>query len=141
MGKCYLIANIRARDHKLFRALTDVVPAAVSKFRGRILVMMHSPDLRKGSKDAKDARTLLVEFDDLAAARSFYESSEYQQTIKLSKGCSVVDVQIVEGLDEISLVPRVTPEPLLEAKGTPQSEDDLVDLYRHHSRKEGIEGG
>ena len=53
----------------------------------------------------------------------------------------MVDVQIVEGLDEISLVPRVTPDPHLEAKGTPQSEDDLVDLYRHHSRKEGIEGG
>ena len=141
MVKCYLIANIRVDEGKALQSLMDGVPAAVSRFRGRILVLINRPDLRKGSKD-KDGRTLLIEFDDLTTAMKFYESSDYQKTFKLPKGFSVTDIQIVEALpDQTVPISKIIDEPPSKEKVTSQSDDDLVDLYRHHSRKEGIEGG
>lgn len=48
--------------------------------------------------DPPASRTVILEFDDVAAARACYESDAYQEIRKLREGVAEASLYIVEGL-------------------------------------------
>ena len=95
MPKGYLIAHIRVHDKEKFEEVKSTSMPLVAEFGGRILARNPAPSYREG-----DLRglTVLIEFDDLAAATRFYESDAYTAAIKVREQCSETDLMLVEGL-------------------------------------------
>ncbi len=95
MSKGYLIAHIRVHDKEKFEEFKSMAMPLVAEFGGRLLARNPAPNHREG-----DLRglTVLIEFDDLAAATRFYESDGYTAAIKVREQCSETDLMLVEGL-------------------------------------------
>ncbi len=77
MAKTYLIAQIRGhgeKDSEKCRALSD---SAVADYGGKVLVRKPSPNQREGDLSGL---MVVIEFDNMNAARNFYESEAYAAT-------------------------------------------------------------
>lgn len=74
MSKSYLVAHIRVHDKEAFEKFKAMSGPAIADHGGRVLARNPSPDFREG-----DLRglTIIIEFDDINAARGFYESEAY----------------------------------------------------------------
>jgi uncharacterized protein (DUF1330 family) len=95
MAKGYLIAHIRVHDHEEFEKFKAMSGPAISDYGGRVLVRNPSPDHREG-----DLRGLVIviEFDDIHAARRFYESEEYTAARAVRESAAATDLMLVEGV-------------------------------------------
>ncbi len=95
MPKGYLIAHIRVRDKDAFEAFKQLSAAAIKAHNGKVLIRNPSPDHREG-----DARGLaiVIEFENLDAARNFYESDAYSEARAVREKISDTDLVLVEGL-------------------------------------------
>jgi uncharacterized protein (DUF1330 family) len=67
----------------------------IERFDGRILVRGGAVTNLEG--DFGLNRVVVVEFDDVAAARRFYDRDEYKPLISLRHSSSICDAVIVEG--------------------------------------------
>jgi uncharacterized protein (DUF1330 family) len=94
MSKGYIVANIRVKDAEKFQGFGPLAAIAIKKFNGRVLVRNPAPEQREG--EARGV-SVVVEFDDIATARAFYESPEYTAARELRETCSDTDLIIVEG--------------------------------------------
>jgi uncharacterized protein (DUF1330 family) len=64
---------------------------------GRVLVADDAPDVLEGTWGP--ARTVILEFDSVEAAREWYRSSEYQETIPLRQAAGDADVVLLSGFE------------------------------------------
>lgn len=92
----YLLANLTVRDAQKFEAYRQAVPAVIARFGGRYLV-------RGGAVEAKEGdpgldRVVVLEFPDMAALRSFYESADYAPLLALRLAAADGTVALVEGM-------------------------------------------
>ncbi len=95
MPKGYLIAHIRVRDKDAFEEFKQLSGAAIKAHNGKVLVRNPSPDHREG--DAQGL-AIVIEFESLEAARSFYESDAYSEARSVREKISNTDLILVEGL-------------------------------------------
>jgi len=95
MPKGYIVANIRVKNAETFKGFGPLSATAVKKFKGRVLVRNPQSEQREG--EARGV-SVVVEFDDVATARAFYESVEYTAARELRETCSDTDLIIVEGV-------------------------------------------
>lgn len=72
-----LIADIDVRDPGAYAAYREANPAIVRKFGGRYLAV--GGEVRVLEGDWAPRRTVVIEFPDMAALQSFYDSPEYAQ--------------------------------------------------------------
>ena len=95
MSKGYLIAHIRVHDKEKFEEFKSMATPVVAEYGGRTLARNPAPDAREG-----DLRglTVVIEFDDLAAATRFYESEGYTAARKVREQCADTDLMLVEGI-------------------------------------------
>lgn len=95
MPKAYLVAHIRVHDDEEFERFKPLSAHAIDKFAGRVLARQPNPDYREG-----DLRglTMLIEFDDMAAARRFYESDAYTAARAVREVAAKTDLMLVEGI-------------------------------------------
>jgi uncharacterized protein (DUF1330 family) len=93
----YVIASVRsAHDQEALAEYRARNSEAVAAHGGRFLARGGAIEALEGDWDP--LRIVVIEFDDAAAARRWYESDEYQAAIPIRQGASTTDLILVEGV-------------------------------------------
>jgi len=95
MSKAYLVAHIRVHDKEAFEKFKAMSGPAIADHGGRVLARNPSPDYREG--DLRGT-TVLIEFEDMNAARGFYESEAYTAARAVRETAAETDLMLVEGV-------------------------------------------
>ena len=93
----YVIVETDVSDPERFEQYKAAGAAAVGAAGGRYLVRGGELAVLEG--DWQPSRLVVLEFEDLAAARRWYESEAYQEARKLRDGAAHLRVVAVQGLD------------------------------------------
>jgi uncharacterized protein (DUF1330 family) len=93
----YVIAETDVTDPERYEQYKAASPAAIAAGGGRFLVRGGELVVLEG--DWRPTRLVLLEFEDLAAAKRWYESEAYQQAKKLREGAAQLRVVAVQGVD------------------------------------------
>ena len=96
MTKGYWVARVDVTDPEKFKQYSAFVGPFVSANGGRFLVRGGEHVVPEGTARQ---RTVIVEFPSYQAARTAYESAEYQAGIELRRDAGIVDFVIVEGYE------------------------------------------
>ncbi len=92
----YLIYRAWVVDPAAYRAYMERTPTLIAAHGGRFLARGGRSVTLEGDTDS--ARTIIVEFPDLAAAQAFYDSAAYQAAIALRRDCARVQMVIIDGI-------------------------------------------
>jgi len=92
----YLIAETDILDPEQYEQYKAASPGAVAAGGGRFVVRGGELAVLEG--DWSPTRLVILEFEDLEAAKAFYASPEYQAAIKLRDGAARLNMVAVEGL-------------------------------------------
>jgi uncharacterized protein (DUF1330 family) len=91
----YMIFNEQITDQGKFETYRQQAGALILRFGGRFLVRGGNVTPLEGNPGLH--RVVIIEFDDMAAARRFYDSDDYRPLIQLRKSASTGYAAIVEG--------------------------------------------
>ena len=94
--KGYVIANIAVTDPAGYEAYRSRTADIIANHGGRFLVRGGKIETREG--DPGISRLVVLEFDDLDAARTFYDSPEYQGILPHRTDNATGTLFIVEGV-------------------------------------------
>lgn len=92
----YIIAETDIHDPDQYEHYKAAVPAALAGHGGRFVVRGGEIAVLEG--DWQPTRLVLLEFDDLEAAKRFYASPEYQRARELRVGAANLNMVAVEGV-------------------------------------------
>jgi uncharacterized protein (DUF1330 family) len=92
----YLIVDADVTDPEQYEQYKAASPGAIAAGGGRFLVRGGEVAVLEG--DWSPARVVVVEFENLEAAKAFYESPEYQAAIKLREGAARFNMIAVDGV-------------------------------------------
>ena len=92
----YLIADIQVNDGVAYEEYRRLVPAIIAAHGGRYLVRGGATQVLEG--DWQPRRTVVIEFSDMAALKSFYASPEYRKILELRENASFGNLIAVEGV-------------------------------------------
>jgi uncharacterized protein (DUF1330 family) len=92
----YLIVETDIHDPEQYERYKAASPAAVAGGGGRFVV--RGGELAGLEGDWQPKRLVVLEFEDLEAAKRFYESEEYQKVKKLREGAASLNMVAVEGV-------------------------------------------
>jgi uncharacterized protein (DUF1330 family) len=92
----YLIAQISIHDLETFKKYQAEVPATIAKHGGKYLV--RGGDVTPMEGDWQPDRVVLLEFPDMAALKTWYNSNDYQSIIALRTDAADGDMIFVEGV-------------------------------------------
>jgi uncharacterized protein (DUF1330 family) len=93
--KGFVVAEITVTDPEAYKQYAAAVPPIAAKFSGKYLVRGGQAVAVEG--DPPSGRIVVIEFDSLAAARSFEESPDYQAIAPLRRKAAHSRVFLVEG--------------------------------------------
>ena len=97
MAKAYWIATYRSiKSPEALDAYAKLAGPAIWSAGGRNLVPGNPA---KTLEEGLDLRTVVIEFESVAAAIAAYESSAYQAARKILGDGAIRDIRIVEGLE------------------------------------------
>jgi len=93
----YLVADIAGIDDTAsYDEYRKHTPGAIAQFGGKFIVRGGKTESKEG--DWNPHRFVVIEFPDMAAARRFYHSPEYQKILPLRLKASQGKVLLVEGV-------------------------------------------
>jgi uncharacterized protein (DUF1330 family) len=92
----YLIVETDITDPDQYEQYKAASPGAIAAHGGRFVVRGGETAVLEGDWNPK--RLVVVEFDDLEAAKRFYDSPEYQAAKKLREGAANLNMVAVEGI-------------------------------------------
>jgi uncharacterized protein (DUF1330 family) len=93
----YVIAETDVTDTEQFEQYKAASPTAIAAGGGRFLVRGGELVVLEG--DWRPSRLVMLEFEDLEAAKRWYESEVYQETKTLREGAARLRVVAVQGVD------------------------------------------
>ena len=94
----YWLARARIVDPVEYRKYTDLVPAILAKFGGRVLARGGAYKTLEGPENFE--RYIVIEFDSLAQANACFNSPEYVEAAAFRRaGAGINELTIVEGGD------------------------------------------
>ena len=93
----YVIVETDVSDPERYEQYKAAAPATIAAAGGRYLV--RGGELAVYEGDWQPSRLVVLEFEDLAAARRWYESDAYQEARKLREGAAHFRMVAVQGLD------------------------------------------
>lgn len=96
MPKAYWVAHVDVDDPDTYAQYREANAVAFAKYGARFLVRGAPQEQREGQTRA---RTVVIEFADLATARACFDSPEYQAAKAIRDPVSTADLVIVEGYD------------------------------------------
>jgi uncharacterized protein (DUF1330 family) len=97
LAKAYwIVAWLSVSDQEAVERYLAPANAAIASHGGRVIAA-GVPE--KAYEQGRPARAVLIEFHDLRAAISAYESPEYQAAIVHLRGAAERDVRIIEAMD------------------------------------------
>jgi uncharacterized protein (DUF1330 family) len=91
----YIIAEIEITDPDIYDRYRAQTPGVIEQYGGRFIVRGGRAETLEG--DGEPGRLVVIEFSDIAAARRFYGSPEYQAIIGLRQQASRGRLILVEG--------------------------------------------
>jgi uncharacterized protein (DUF1330 family) len=91
----YVIAETDVHDPAQYERYTAAAPDTIARYGGRYAA--RGGELRVFEGDWHPKRLVILEFDDLEAAKRWYESAEYQEVKQLREGAASFRVVAVEG--------------------------------------------
>ena len=91
----YIIARIEVSNLEAYNEYGLKTPAIAERFGGRFLVKAGAFEQLEGSGPD---RHVVIEMPDIATARAFYNSAEYQEILPIALAHSNRDLVIVEGV-------------------------------------------
>jgi uncharacterized protein (DUF1330 family) len=92
----YVIVETDITDSERYEQYKAASPAAIAAGGGRFLA--RGGDLAVLEGDWNPSRLVILEFEDLAAAKRWYESVDYQQAKKLREGAARLRMVAVQGV-------------------------------------------
>jgi uncharacterized protein (DUF1330 family) len=92
----YVIAEVDVSDSEQYDRYRAAVPASLEPYGGRFLARGGETAALEGDWEPK--RIVVLEFDDLATARRWYDSSEYREPRDLRAGAAVMRMIAVAGV-------------------------------------------
>lgn len=101
----YLIADVDITDQDTYQTYTTQVPPILHQYGGRFLVRGGKTEVVEG--DWRPSRLVVLQFDDAAAARRFYDSKEYQAIIEFRHRAASTRLILAEGYEEPHWEPPV----------------------------------
>lgn len=96
MAKAYWVAHVTVDDPEQYEKYKAANAVAFAKYGAKFIIRGGPQTLREGNMRA---RTVVIEFSDLATAQACYDSPEYQHALSLRRDISAGDLVIVEGYD------------------------------------------
>jgi uncharacterized protein (DUF1330 family) len=93
--KGYVIANVTVEDALGYEDYRSQTAAIIAQYGGRFLVRGGAVEVREGEPGI--GRLVILEFPSLEAARSFYDSPEYQAIVPIRQANADSTLCIVEG--------------------------------------------
>ena len=96
MPKGYLVANIRVKDKEKFAAFSGMAAPVIKAHGGKVLARGPGAERHEGSVDGI---VMMIEFESIDSARTFYLSNEYQAAKAVRDACAETDLMIIEGAD------------------------------------------
>ncbi len=94
MPKGYWVVHVDVDNPEEYKKYVAANAVAFKKYGAKFLVRGGAADLREGSLRA---RTVVLEFKDLATAQACYDSPEYQAAKDIRLPHSTGDIVIVQG--------------------------------------------
>jgi uncharacterized protein (DUF1330 family) len=94
----YVIVETDIHDPDQYEHYKNAVPAALAAHGGRFVARGGELAVLEGEWDPK--RLVVLEFDDLEAAKRFYASAEYQEAKALREGAAHLNMVAVQGITE-----------------------------------------
>lgn len=91
----YIIAQVQVADAEGYVEYASQTVAIAEKFGGNFLAKGGACEWLEGSGSD---RNVIIEFPDVAAAKQFYTSAEYQAILPIAKRHSSRDMVLVEGV-------------------------------------------
>ncbi|MFB3812515.1 MAG: DUF1330 domain-containing protein [Terriglobales bacterium] len=99
----YVIVNIeRVNDHDAFREYADRVAPLIERHGGKYLAIERTPEVKSG--EWPYARTVIVAFPSLEAARGWYDSPEYQELLSVRLKAITANIAFVRDLSEAPIL-------------------------------------
>jgi len=98
VSKGYVISEITVTDPQAYKQYAATVQPIAAKFSGKFLVRGGQTVAVEGEPPAP--RIVVIEFDSLAAARSFEDSPDYQAVAPLRHKAAKSRVFLVEGVSQ-----------------------------------------
>jgi len=92
----YVIVETDISDPEQYEQYKAASPGAVASGGGRFVVRGGELAVLEG--DWKPTRLVVLEFEDLEAARRWYDSPEYQEAKKLRHGAASLRMVAVQGI-------------------------------------------
>jgi uncharacterized protein (DUF1330 family) len=92
----YFVAEIEITNPAGYEPYRARVPATIAQYGGRYLTRGAATELLEGGPEPK--RIVILEFADVAAAKRWYNSTEYQKILAIRLANSTGRVFIVEGV-------------------------------------------
>jgi uncharacterized protein (DUF1330 family) len=92
----YVIVETNITDPERYKQYMAASPAAIAAGGGRFLVRGGELAVLEG--DWQPTRLVVLEFEDLAAAKRWYESEVYQEARKLREGAAHLRMVAVQGV-------------------------------------------
>jgi uncharacterized protein (DUF1330 family) len=93
----YVVIETDVTDSEQYERYKAASPGAVAAGGGRFLVRGGELAVLEG--DWRPPRLVLLEFEDLAAAKRWYESEAYQEAKRLREGAARLRMVAVQGVD------------------------------------------
>ncbi|HEX6673525.1 MAG TPA: DUF1330 domain-containing protein [Actinomycetes bacterium] len=93
----YVIVETDVTDPEQYEKYKAASPGAIAAGGGRFLARGGELAVLEG--DWRPPRLVVLEFEDLAAAKRWYESESYRQARKLREGAARLRMVAVQGVD------------------------------------------
>jgi uncharacterized protein (DUF1330 family) len=93
----YVIVETDVTDPEQYERYKAASPGAIAAGGGRFLARGGELDVLEG--DWRPSRLVVLEFEDLAAARRWYESERYRQARQPRQGAATLRMVAVQGVD------------------------------------------
>jgi uncharacterized protein (DUF1330 family) len=94
--KGYVIANVSVEDAPAYEGYRSRTAAIIAQYGGRFLVRGGAVEVREGEPGIH--RLVILEFSSMEAARTFYDSPEYQAILPIRQANAESTLCIVEGV-------------------------------------------
>ena len=96
MSSAYIIANVRVTDPAQYEAYRQFSSLAIKTHGAEVCVRGGAVQVLEG--DWLPERLVVLKFADAAAARAFYDSSEYSRARQARAGAAIMNMVIVDGV-------------------------------------------
>lgn len=92
----YFIADVDVTDPETFGQYRELAGPTVGQYGGKALVVDGRVEVLEGGLQPK--QLVVLEFENMEAARRWYESAEYQRALPLRQRSATTNFILVEGI-------------------------------------------